>query len=178
MLNLLTEEQKKVIKKEYHLRLVFIVTCFLISVGIILFFFLLPFYYLSTMRFNLVNSELEKSKAQNAKRDYTSYVTTVKSTKEITDSLKPVLTEKSVRDEVLLIINQKDSSIKINNIVWTKEPTGGHFNVSGVAKNREGLQSFRNKLASLKEFTAVELPVSSYSKVVDLNFNLTITYKP
>lgn len=48
------------------------------------------------------------------------------------------------------------------------------FSISGVARSREPLLAFRNKLEEAAAFESVELPVSNLAKAADISFSMTV----
>lgn len=176
MANLVTEKQKKVVRKDYLRRLI---SVFLFIPLSLLGVFLLAYvviYYIFLVRNDFQVIEQSKSSVD---------------IEDVSESLKSVVNKSS--DELKTvelyyksdfqpstyfkkIIASKDSNIKITKLAFSFLKKGqGQLSVAGSARNREDLIDFIANLKSKAGFPSVEYPVSNFAKEHDIPFNLNIT---
>ena len=68
------------------------------------------------------------------------------------------------------------SGVEINQLNLTREGLAiGLIQVSGIAKDRQSLASFRDRLLSQEEIVEVDLPISNLTLDKDITFNITVT---
>jgi len=175
MLELLPNTQKKALKKEYFLRLSVIFLLFLFVAGILFFVFLSPSYFLSTEKEKIVNIEFEKRKKSNVALDDEDFWSDIKNSKEMIALLLPSTDTHSIKDLIVKIISKKNSGIMIDGLSMSYSKNGQHqIFIRGVSKNREFLKSFSESLKAENEFTNVDLPISNFAKISDIEFNITL----
>lgn len=177
MVNLLTVFEKKRILKEYKIRLSIVSLFAVASLVVAALVFLIPSYVLSYIKYNEVSTRLEaeKSRASNTPDGEDP----VKITKEVNRKLKILKSESSTLPNpyfiTTTIIEHKPEGVSINAIQYDKNKQEGKIAISGVSSNRDTLLVFLRALEKQKDFTKVELPISSFAKGEDINFSMRIT---
>lgn len=175
MLELLPDVQKKSLKKEYFLRLVVVSLLFLFVAGILFLVFLSPSYFLSVEKGKIVNQEFENIKKSNMDADDEDLQLDIKSSKEMLALLAPSANEFSIKDLIAKIINKKSSGVIIEGLSADYSKNGQYqIVIRGTSKNRELLKSFAENLRGEKEFSDVDLPISNFAKISDIDFNITL----
>ena len=92
----------------------------------------------------------------------------------------PVEMPKNGRIENVLnkVVSLKDSNIKIKSFKYS----GGdsdiqNIEISGVATDRKTLLAFKERLTSEKGFSNIVLPISSFVRVENIDFTITLKSK-
>lgn len=175
MLELLPNAQKKVVKKEYFLRLLAVVLLFLLATGILFLVFISPSYFLSVEKGKIVNQEFEKRKKSNVSLDDEDLRLVIKNSKEMLDLLAPAANEYPITGLIMKIISKKNLGVIIEGLSMIYSKNGQYqIFVRGKSKNRELLKSFAENLKAEKEFSSVDLPISNFAKISDIDFNITL----
>jgi len=175
MLELLPNTQKKALKKEYFLRLSAAVLSFSLAAGILFLVSFAPSYFLSVVKERVVNEEFEKMTKLSRAKDDEELRTAIKRSREMIALLKPEDNESLVKDKILKIISRKSSGIRIDGISMNYSKKGQYqILVTGVSKSRDTLKSFVDNLKSEKEFSEVDLPISNFAKIADIDFSIAI----
>ncbi len=177
MANLITEKQKKIIRKEYFIRF-FSVSLLIISLlGVFLLAYVIP-YYISVSKKDLrvieqFTSVIIAENKENVGESMNHIVS------QTTDQLKAIenYTGKAnaPSEHIIRVLESKNSYIKINKFAFSIIAKGqGQLFVSGISENREGLVSFIEDLKLKGGFAGVESPVSDFAKDSDIPFTLKI----
>jgi hypothetical protein len=175
MLELLPKSQKQSIKKEYFLRLTAISLSFLLVVGILFLIFLSPSYFLSVVKESVINREFENVKKTHSESGDKEFEDAIKSSKEMIALLKPKDGVFLMKDLILKIISKKSSGVAIDGISMNYSKDGQYqISIKGISKNRELLKMFADSLRAEKEFNSVDLPISNFAKIADIDFNITL----
>ncbi|MBM2817592.1 MAG: hypothetical protein HW401_182 [Parcubacteria group bacterium] len=175
MLELLPNAHKKALKKEYFLRLTAVSLSFLIAVELFFLVSLLPSYFLSVVKESVVNKEFENAMKSNNNSEDKELQADIKETKEMVALLKSKGDNLLMKDLILKIIDRKSSGIKINGISVSYSKNGQYqIIVKGMSKDRELLKLFAERLRSEKAFSSVDLPISNFTKISDIDFNITL----
>lgn len=175
MLELLPDVQKKSLKKEYFLRLASVSLLFLFAAGILFLVFLSPSYFLSVEKGKIVNQEFENIKKFNMDANDEELWLSVKNSKEMLALLAPATNEFSIKDLIVKIISKKSSGVIIEGLTADYSKNGQYqIVIRGTSKNRELLKSFAENLREGKEFSDVDLPISNFAKISDIDFNITL----
>lgn len=178
MINIVPEQQKEVLKKEYEYRRA-VVFCglviFILMVSLIL---LIPSYFLTNIRAKEVSVELEKSKqALNEELPPEDVMKELAVAVHHANDLKPFTKPVSVYD-LMRIFESKPAAITITQIAFTDRTSGQpQISLSGRAQDRESLTAFGRALESRVEFARVDLPVSNFAKESNIDFSMNITTK-
>lgn len=176
MANLLPILDKKIIRKEYRIR-VAVVASLLISVLVFIAGVLLvPSYILSSFKFNSSSSQLEVEKKKIS--DATEGVDPIRIAKEVNEKLVVLEREGSLLplsyDVATVVVGHKPSRVKINSIYYDRDMEEGRVNIKGLSKDRETLLVFLQSLEAEEIFTSVELPISSFVEGQDIEFTIRV----
>jgi len=175
MLELLPKSQKQSIKKEYFLRLTVVSLSFLLAAGILFLIFLSPSYFLSVVKEDVISKEFENVKKTHSESGDKEFEDVIKSSKEMITLLKPKDSAFLMKDLILKIISKKSSGVAIGGISMNYSKDGQYqILIKGISKNRELLKLFADSLRAEKEFNSVDLPISNFAKIADIDFNITL----
>lgn len=177
MINLIPNEEKKMMIKDFYYRLVTVILLMLSLVALIASVALLPSYFLSSVKKNVINEQLDKEIVE----EISSYDQQTLLAVSALDS-KLSLLEKSERDKFLVsdrviseILSNRISNIKITQISFeNNEIKGKQISIRGTAPSRERLTLFRRALESNPLFKEVDLPISNFIKGSNIQFYLSL----
>jgi hypothetical protein len=178
MINLIPKEEKKIMTMGFYHRLAilfFLIVSFSILVACVA---LLPAYFISTVKDSIINTKLETQKHQPlpllgeqsllAIKDINTKLSLV----ENAEKNKFPISEKVI-NEILL---KKTPDIKIIQILYENDQTQvKKISILGSAPSREVLLTFEETLEDDPNFKNVDLPISSFVKESNIQFNLSLT---
>ncbi|MBP9802777.1 MAG: hypothetical protein KBD14_00495 [Candidatus Pacebacteria bacterium] len=177
MINLIPNEEKKKIRKDFYMRVV-IVSFFVLGIAILISNIMLtPALFYASLEKKLISEQFAKDENKlafdlnqenkNAVESLESKITLIKQARD-----NKFLVSAKVVDNLL---NKKINGILINEINYTKDPNKGNLiNIRGKASSRERLLTFKNSLASDPNFKNVDLPISNFIKSTDIEFSLVL----
>ncbi len=176
MINLIPNEEKKKKVKDFYFRLTIIffeVLAFSIMVASVA---LLPSYFMSSVKKNLINTMLESQKNEPTPlfdQEIALLVGDIeKKLKLIEDTAE---NKYSVSEQVInQILLSKMSDIKITEITYDVNVDGKIISIKGTAPNRDRLLAFRRALEDNVSFKKVNLPISNFIKGSNIRFSLTL----
>jgi len=173
MLNLLPEEEKKRLKREYTVRYLIVIFLAIIFTGIIYFVLAFPSYVISKLKQQELTAIIaELDRVDISKGVPVTELSLIDINKKIGD-LRGTGKEVSIANIISEILNTVTSSIKINSFNYDKN----FLMLNGMAKDRDGLTSFVKKLEENTLFTKVNLPVSNLAQEKNINFSIQISIK-
>lgn len=179
MLNILPQQQKNILKKEYSLRRIVVCLSFVVFALFISVTLLVPSYFSFYVRSNQAEINLAQAKADLSTDLQNDELTSELSTaiKHAVD-LRPLVESTSVYDLVRLF-ESRPPAIKITNINFINmtADTRPIINIRGMADDRDSLRAFAAALEGRVEFENVDLPVSNFVKEKDINFSLSVGVK-
>lgn len=135
----------------------------------------LVMFFILTRNISVAEEKIASLSVSNSGRqEYLTYA------KEINDISKKI---KSIKDKsfpATMILNQIDevrpSGVIVNNYKVDLET--GVISIVGISDNRSSLVNFRDSLEKLDRFESPEIPVSSYEKETELDFEIILKYTP
>jgi hypothetical protein len=177
MINLIPNEEKKKKVKDFYFRLAvvfFMVLGFSMMIATVA---IMPSYFLSLVKKNLVNTLLEGLESNPiSSRDQE----TLNTINDLKNKLKIIEgTQKSEYSISKRVINEilvnKMPDIEINEISYESISPGGKLvSIKGVAPSRERLLLFRRALEDDVAFKKVNLPISNFIKGSNISFSLSL----
>jgi len=138
---------------------------------------LLPAYFYSSVKDSTVNIKLQMQRNQPVP------VSSQESLTAMGDMNKKLtIVENAEKNQFLIsknvinaILAKKTSSIKIIQITYQYDPIlGKKIGILGTASSRDALLSFEQTLENDKDFTNVNLPLSSFVQDSNIQFDLTL----
>jgi Tfp pilus assembly protein PilN len=179
MLNVLPQQQKDLLKKEYTMRRLVLILALVILALLISLVLLTPSYFSFYTRAGVARTQLEQAKQaldtdlQNG--ELTAELNTA--IRHVAD-LRPLVEPVSSYD-LVRIFETKPSTIRISEIIYTnaraEEPAS--IRIRGVAADRDSLTAFGRALEGRVEFQSVDLPVSNFVKERDIDFVMSVEIK-
>lgn len=179
MINVLPEEEKKMLKREYWMRLLTMATNLLTVTAIVATLLILPSYFYSKDKEALAESKLEAFNIANpeiAKTDLDTKVAEINNKLILLNSSKSDLI---VSDLILKdIMSLRLKGISILGINYKEEKDKPKtIEIEGIASNRATLRAFKSNLDSDQNFAMVTLPISNFLEPTNINFTISIDLK-
>jgi len=179
MFNVLPQEEKIAIQKEYRVRRLIVIGVFFIITLIIGLILLFPSYLVSQINaqntaslLEAIQQELQKSKSHVATPE------DISALREKIALLNAAKSSVSVSNLFSIIVAKKGNAVQLSNFTFKKNSDGTlELAVGGNARTRDALTQFSRALEADPAFSAVDLPISSLAKDKDIDFTMTITVR-
>ncbi len=177
MINLIPNEEKKKKVKDFYFRLLvvfFMVLGFSITISSVA---ILPAYFISWEKKNLVNNKLEMQKGEPVLELDQKTLTLAGDLNKKLSLVEKIKTDKYFISQKIIseIILGKMSGIKITGIRYQTDPVKGKIvGLNGTAPSRERLLLFRKALEENAAFKKVDLPISNFIKGSNIQFYLSL----
>ncbi len=177
MINLIPNEEKKIMFRDFYHRLLNVVLVMLAASFFIASLAITPAFLSAYYGGNLINKNLQVQNTEIVSEVDQNTLSEVRSLQD-----KMSLIEKTQREKYLIsnnIINEilikKLNNIKITDISYkSSSPRGKIVNISGLAPSREALLIFRKSFEENPAFKEVDLPISNFVKGSNIRFYLTL----
>ncbi len=181
MINLIPNAQKKEMRKGFYFRLLVLFLMMASVSMLIAFVAILPAYFLSSVKTNLIDSKLEAQRLEPVPLPDQETLALIKgldrklSIIDAAEKNKFVVTERAINAVVL----KKMPEIKITDISYQKHSSSDpessrKISIQGTAPSREMLLLFRKALEDDDSFKRVDLPISNFVKGSNIPFYLSL----
>lgn len=178
MRNLLTNQSKRLIQKEYRIRLAVLSSLFLSASLVIGGVFLIPSYLLSESRKISIENQAYLVEQSPALQEDGSLSAALRLAQEELDVLSSTKDKKLFSERLEDIVQEKPAGISLTSFTYiVLDDRKSSMTLSGKARTREDLLSFEKKLKNNPDFNSVEFPVASLAKDKDIGFSITLEYK-
>jgi len=177
MINLIPNQDKKQMAKDFYRRLLVV---FLVALAVsffIGFVALLPAYFFSTVQKEIANNKLKEQIEVPLPQFNQDTLSVVQDLNDKMNLLSLANKDKFVATKRIIndIVSNKTPEVKINQISFSRESLeGGVVSIRGSAPSRDSLLSFRFMLEKNKNFRNVDLPISNFIKDSNIQFFLTL----
>lgn len=174
MINLLPHEARRLLLKEYSLRVAtvwaFLCTAALLGVSAL---FLPSYLLIESEKKAFETEETIPSEAADAIADIE---TEVVATNELAAALKARMTTSTMTGFIRAAAAAMPSEVRVSSYE-AKRAEGGieAIRISGVAASREALTAFQKRLEEREEFLEAEVPIDDFVKEKDLPFEITVS---
>ena len=174
MINLLPHEARKLLIKEYSLRVAsvwaLLWTAALLGVGTL---FLPSYLLIETEKKAFEAEEMLPSEAADT---IANIETEVVATNELAAALKARMVTSAVTDLIRAVTAAAPSGVTIRSYTANRTDRDiAAIHVSGVAVSREALTAFQKNLEAREEFLDAEVPIDDFVKERDLPFEINIS---
>ena len=176
MINLIPNEEKKKMSKDFYLRLI---TMFFVMLSVSLLIasiLILPSYFFSSIEEDVIDTKI-KSQEKSISLPDPNTLMIIKDLENKLNSVENYEKNKYVFSTKVIneIILKKIPNIKITEIFYQNDPqTGKKISISGKASSREVLLSFRRALEDDAAFSKIDLPISNFVKGSVIKFYLSL----
>lgn len=177
MINLIPNEEKKKKVQDFYFRLAVVFLAILGFSMVIASVMILPSYFLSLVKKNLIGTKLEIQKNEPIPLLDQRILTTVSDLENKLTLIENIRKNKYIVSEQVIqeVLSKKMSDIKITEITYDNVALKGKsINVSGTAPNRERLLLFRKAFEEDSTFKEVNLPISNFIKGSNIRFSLSL----
>lgn len=173
MINLIPQSAKKKVAQEYWVR---VITVWLLlgSIGfLMLSVFLLPTYVIINQKISEMEQEANLSSQKTS-----SFDVSAEALINGTNKAKLLLRNSSTTPFSTYMTKLEtiaSPAVKLSQFDFSRLGDGGTIKLSGMADTRQALSDFRDALEKDGSFVAINLPISSLIKNVDVLFSLDLT---
>lgn len=175
MFELLPDKQKRALKRDYFFRLIIVILVSVSALSVVSIVFLLPSYFLSVVREKAVSQEFDLAVKSKSALKEQELQAGIKKSKEMLKLLKSGESKILIRDLILKIIEKKNTGIAIGGFsVNLSKNNKYEILMTGTARKRDNLKMFAENLRAGKEFSGVDLPISNFAKIADIDFSIML----
>ncbi len=174
MLNLLPQEEKKILIKEYNLRLSVTIVSFLCILLVIAGVGLFPSYVSQNSEINNLEEKKQEAEQKNSKASIDEAARLSASNKVLVDYLEVRVSEMKATYPAGKIISDIFAKKNDGIVIEAIEIVDKQVTIRGKAATRASLISFHSTLRTQKEFKNASLPIDNIAKSVDAPFTIQI----
>jgi type IV pilus assembly protein PilM len=179
IVNVLPEEEKKLIKKEYWKRFFIVlinIFSFLIFISI---FLLLPSYFFSSTKESLSENRLDAFNLANIDISNLNIDTNIKNLNKKIDLIGTFKQGNLLYGDILSpILLKKPEGITFTQLLYSKRKDKSLIiEIHGKARDRITLRNFKSIIDSNIKFVSSSLPINNYLEKVNLDFSITAVLK-
>ena len=175
MFKFLTDEQSVKVKGEYRLRRLTMIV-FLLVIGLaILLISLVPAYVTSYSRQTEAENLINTLNQSPTVKEGQSLQTWLVSINRKLSALSPDKKISTPYELFVSVLDNKVNGVRITGLSYRKVGKVPTLFITGVARDRQVLLSFEDKLNFSKQFAKVTLPASTFAKDKDINFEINMT---
>ncbi len=179
-INLLPAERRRVLSREYLIRVAvtvtFLVTLLIVTAGALL----VPTYIFLTQSASAKQAQLANVESILSSANEKSLSARLVMLAEETARLSSLGTTPSASATIRVVLATARPGVTLSGFGYTRagDKTSGILTVSGIATTRDALRSYQLALQSSSFAAAVNLPVSAYAKDTNIEFTITVTLTP
>jgi hypothetical protein len=175
MFNVLPDNLKEKIKKQYRLRRLVVVLIFVLFVQISFLIFLFPSWIMSEYK---ERDSLDQINFQNSSvisQNTDAVLQTINDTNTAIDVINTAFKYPKVVPLFDAVISAKSKSISLRQLTYSAEGTStASLSLEGIAATRQDLVSFVENLQKSGSFANVVSPVSNLEKDRDIDFSVSL----
>ena len=179
VVNVLPEEEKSSLKKEYWKRFSIVVVSLLTSVVFIFTLLLLPSYFFTASKESIMEAELDNFNANNKTLMSQDLNVAIVDINDKLTLLSSMGSSSSIYDDVLgIVLSNRPTGVTFSQILFNqKQNKGLVLEVYGKAINRTVLHDFKTFIDSNPRVASADLPIANFLEKNDLSFNMSIIIK-
>lgn len=177
MINVIPEEDKKKLRREYWTRFTSILISFMALSSVVAIALVFPSYFFSISRANIANERLEAFNIANPEittDDLSKSITNINNKLMLLTSKKPQLpmSDFLLKDIILNIPKE----VTLSQIIYN-EGTIKTFEIHGKASDRMVLRTLKTNLDNDPNILEANLPISDFLEKSNINFTISIKMK-
>lgn len=176
MLNLISEEQKKILKKDYIVRFLILFSGLLSFVLLLSIIALVPSFVLVQVENRILKPQKDAIEAVSNSDEVDLFEERIV---DINNKIKLLDEPELVPSDLITeILSYQIRSVKINTVEYlVDEDNEASIVLSGVANNRESLVEFGDFIEQSGSFYDIDIPFSSFTMSTDVPFTLNVKVK-
>lgn len=174
MINLIPPSARDRVVHEYWSRVLTVWALLLGIAGVVSGCMLFPTYILLSTQYNALQAEADAFASMESRGGATEVV--VREANTLAAALVRIGEKDQLSDILRALDESLNDSIQVTAHVLTRDEEGrvSTVEVSGIAKTRESLTSFRGSLEAHPQFLRAEIPISDLVRDIDLPFSIDI----
>ncbi|NCS99406.1 hypothetical protein GW765_00275 [Candidatus Parcubacteria bacterium] len=175
MINLQSQQSKKEIARQYHMRVVSVVFFLIASFLVLSFALLLPSYFIALEKENAVKSfveEIQSGEEFQKNKELNTLLGDTKLRLDVFGNLDKSFVSESIIKPLLDEVYIQNNKIKLNYIKYSSESRS--LGIRGVSASRDSLIDFVETIQKNDRFSNVEVPVSSFVQNTNIIFEMTM----
>lgn len=174
MINLLPEQYKKELNRDYQFRRLAVILLFGFLLTLCVAVLLAPSYVLSLYRLQGVSTKAVTLQTSQGGTSDAELKRKIADAKALLETLRPeaYTTPSRIID---LLVKDKTADNIITDISYARSGSSVSVIVRGLAKTRKGLVAFVDQLNHESAIDKVDIPISHFAKDTDIGFMFTIT---
>ena len=179
VINVLPQEEKKFLEKEYWKRFIIVLLIMVSSIMAIFSLLLLPSYFFSLSKETIVESKLDEFNTNNKSLSNQDLNTTIIDINKKLTLLSSVKAPYNIYDDIYgIILSNKPEGITFSQIFFNQRKDKSFaLEVHGNARDRVTLRNFKTSIDSNPRVASSNLPISNFLEKSNLNFTITIVIK-
>ncbi len=175
MFNLLPENLRVNIKKEYFVRKVVLSLVFVIFLQTVFLIFIFPSWLISSYKEKEVVSRGEEMNKYLSSLNVASTTSNIRMINQKLAVIDGALSYPEMVPIIKNILSKRTSAIKIVDVVYISDgEKSASVSIKGKSETRESLLSFVKSLQDTNLFKSVDLPISNLTKDKNLSFSIEI----
>jgi len=177
MLNLLTIEEKKSIKREYRMRTLTVVVTALFFTTVFAIAELLPGYFLETVNLRIKNSELEDLSIESERVGDDTVALALARTDTILGFINSNSeeTQSKTSGTVASVLKARPAGVSVKMISFDTAESGQVLTITGLSLTRANLLDFSKNLSKQPEFKSVNIPPGDLAQTQNIDFRITVS---
>ncbi len=175
MFNLLPENLKQAIKREYRFRKLTIILIFILCIQISFLIVIFPSWIISLYNEKEIVAQSEDMNKSLSDLNVAPIIDTIKALNKKLQTLNSSLEYPQIIPLMDSVISKKTNAIKLTEFSYSLSTNGDvEFVAGGVSTTREALVSFEKSLEDSKVFSDVRLPISNLAKDKNIKFSISM----
>lgn len=175
MLNLLTPEEKKSIKREYRVRTAAVVVTFMFFTVVFAIAGLLPAYFHVTVNLKIRNTDLSNLAVQSEQEGDDSVALALGRTSTILNFIEieddPKIAPTYIIERAL---TARPVGVSVTTLSFDASETGKVLTVAGNADTRASLIEYSRNLGNQPGFISTNVPAEDLAQAANIDFRLTV----
>lgn len=174
MSNLLTKEEKKLVRKEYYVRVAAVAMTLLFFSGVLSVAELLPSFFYSSVAHTIKKSDLEKMTEDE--RTSEEIASILRRVDVITSFIKDEEVDGPLTTNLIKeVLAARPEGVTISGFVVESKDSSKVLAISGRALQRSSLISFVTELGKQPSFHSTDVPAESLAQAENISFTVRIT---
>lgn len=175
MLNLLTQRERKSIKREYIVRAVAVGTVLALFTVVFAIAGIMPAYFQATVDLKIKTADLEQLSIESEREGDDTVALALTRTDTVLGFIDITKKDKTLSTDIIRsALNARPSGVSVHALSFESVQDELALVVSGRAQTRAGLIEFSRRIEEGQGFNAVNVPAGDLAQTENINFRLTV----
>ncbi|MEX0933386.1 MAG: hypothetical protein WDZ74_01395 [Candidatus Paceibacterota bacterium] len=175
MLNLLTPEEKKTIKREYRVRTAAVIVAFMFFTTVFAIAGLLPAYFHVAVNLKIKNTDLKNMTVQSEQEGDDSVALALGRTDTILNFIEiEDTTEATLTSIVERALTARPAGVSVTTLSFDTTDVGRVLTLAGSANTRASLIEYSRNLGDQPGFISTSVPAEDLAQANNIDFRLTV----